>query len=824
VESQIGSDIAKLLGNLGKSKASATQSGSQSEAGSSFKRALVASERLQAKDVTGKPLPGASPTEAASPTEEVATPAPDTGRLKELQPSAGAPASQSRTTTPMPEFDLVVTGGPAERPVIVDLARKSGFSPAAVENIFSLRVNDSETGTLPQKSLTLAVAQTLLDWSSTNLKRTVDPSQVQATVDPSQVQATVDPSQVQATIDRSQVQQTVDVSKVQQTVDLSQMQQTVDLFALKKAMNDGLKDVSGSVLLPDESVDQASIAELVNAVASVLKPLLSQSADKGESPAAPASGTAAHELSSKIQVAVGPAVERWVASHLPVEEAETSRELLLSRLTTAVTPLISDSTAAVDRVVAQNPLEQNSQEMLVLTRQLQSTLASWVTQSMRTEQGAAVPEQWVRELAGSLAPEVAGWAAKPSEDRPGVMQLAARISPVIEQAMQTVPALAQVALSGASQESYSGTAISEISPRQSASIISAPIMGLSGVTQSQLSAAKNAAVSQPERISLTVTGPSWEIDGADSKRAVARLMQGVLPSKTPSPSEVAGVSQGTLERFAVRGAGMGSGDGTGPVRSDLTIGTEKGKTDKSLDIKGGSLETAATLRNVVTARSLELARMIPQVAKPLAGAPEVPSQLSSAGSIPSEGTDSSAPRLAAQSELSFRQAMTTNERPALSDAARANQFSPSQSMPGREMASRAISEALGQRLAANIAAGHYRLTFNVTPKELGAIDVVMEMRDGRLDAQISASNAVTRDLLGDSLPRLREALQQTGINLAQLQVSSDAQQNGAHGGDGKDEMAQERFGNEGLLAESSEELISEDIELGLDPASVDFWA
>ncbi|MEL0037472.1 MAG: hypothetical protein VW799_00185, partial [Halieaceae bacterium] len=199
MESQIGSDIAKLLGNLGKSKASATQSGSQSEAGSSFKRALVASERLQAKDVTGKPLPGASPTEAASPTE-VATPAPDTGRLKELQPSAGAPASQSRTTTPMPEFDLVVTGGPAERPVIVDLARKSGFSPAAVENIFSLRVNDSETGTLPQKSLTLAVAQTLLDWSSTNLKRTVDPSQVQATVDPSQVQATIDPSQVQQTV------------------------------------------------------------------------------------------------------------------------------------------------------------------------------------------------------------------------------------------------------------------------------------------------------------------------------------------------------------------------------------------------------------------------------------------------------------------------------------------------------------------------------------------------------------------------------------------------------------------------------------------------
>ena len=38
----------------------------------------------------------------------------------------------------------------------------------------------------------------------------------------------------------------------------------------------------------------------------------------------------------------------------------------------------------------------------------------------------------------------------------------------------------------------------------------------------------------------------------------------------------------------------------------------------------------------------------------------------------------------------------------------------------------------------------------------------MEMRDGRLDAQINAGNAVTRDLR--DLPRLRDALQQNGIN------------------------------------------------------------
>ena len=76
------------------------------------------------------------------------------------------------------------------------------------------------------------------------------------------------------------------------------------------------------------------------------------------------------------------------------------------------------------------------------------------------------------------------------------------------------------------------------------------------------------------------------------------------------------------------------------------------------------------------------------------------------------------------------------------------------------MVSRQLSEALDSVWLPTLAAGHYRLTFNVNPKELGAIDVVMEMRDGRLDAQINTGNAVTRELLGDSLPRLRDALTQ----------------------------------------------------------------
>ncbi|MGA0432507.1 MAG: flagellar hook-length control protein FliK, partial [Luminiphilus sp.] len=101
---------------------------------------------------------------------------------------------------------------------------------------------------------------------------------------------------------------------------------------------------------------------------------------------------------------------------------------------------------------------------------------------------------------------------------------------------------------------------------------------------------------------------------------------------------------------------------------------------------------------------------------------------------------------------------------------------------------------------------------------------VMEMRDGRLDAQINSSNAVTRELLGDSLPRLRDALQQSGINLAQLQVGSDSQQGNAQGRNGGAENAERQAADERLLADTAADVVSEDIELGLDLDSVDFWA
>jgi len=160
---------------------------------------------------------------------------------------------------------------------------------------------------------------------------------------------------------------------------------------------------------------------------------------------------------------------------------------------------------------------------------------------------------------------------------------------------------------------------------------------------------------------------------------------------------------------------------------------------------------------------------------------------------------------------------------ASSDMARPGYPASGNNPQARELVGRQLSEALGHRLAANIAAGHYRLTLNVHPKELGAIDVVMEMRDGRLDAQISSANPVTRELLGDSLPRLRDALQQNGIQLAQLAIGSDSQQGGQSGRGAQPGSSNEAGAADALIANASENIL-EDLDLDLDLDTIDFWA
>lgn len=89
--------------------------------------------------------------------------------------------------------------------------------------------------------------------------------------------------------------------------------------------------------------------------------------------------------------------------------------------------------------------------------------------------------------------------------------------------------------------------------------------------------------------------------------------------------------------------------------------------------------------------------------------------------------------------------------------------------------SRRMSEALGQRLSAQIQKGAWQVELDLHPKSLGRIEIQLEMKNGELEAYFNASKAVTRDLLQDGMPRLKQELDQHGIETAYVGLGAGNQ-------------------------------------------------
>ena len=94
--------------------------------------------------------------------------------------------------------------------------------------------------------------------------------------------------------------------------------------------------------------------------------------------------------------------------------------------------------------------------------------------------------------------------------------------------------------------------------------------------------------------------------------------------------------------------------------------------------------------------------------------------------------------------------------------------------------SRRLAEALGQRLSAQISRGAWRVEMDLHPKSLGRIEIQLEMKNGEIEAHFTAANAATRELLQESMPRLRDAFEQHGMESAYtgLGLGNQAQSDG----------------------------------------------
>jgi hypothetical protein len=81
-----------------------------------------------------------------------------------------------------------------------------------------------------------------------------------------------------------------------------------------------------------------------------------------------------------------------------------------------------------------------------------------------------------------------------------------------------------------------------------------------------------------------------------------------------------------------------------------------------------------------------------------------------------------------------------------------------------------MGQAVGQRILSEMERGQWHLKLSLRPATLGHIEVEMRLRSGEFDAVFTAPNAVTRELLQEGLSKLRETLNQMGMNVANMNV------------------------------------------------------
>ncbi len=133
----------------------------------------------------------------------------------------------------------------------------------------------------------------------------------------------------------------------------------------------------------------------------------------------------------------------------------------------------------------------------------------------------------------------------------------------------------------------------------------------------------------------------------------------------------------------------------------------------------------------------------------------------------------------------------------------------------QDQLSQRLSQVLGQRLSAQIERGSWRVEMDLHPASMGRIEVQLEMKNGELEANFLSSNAATRELLNDSMPRLREMFEQFGMNSAYLGLGSSNQ--GQSDGNSPSEQSGSQAGDDGekksIAQETARKPVSDD---GLD--------
>jgi flagellar hook-length control protein FliK len=105
-----------------------------------------------------------------------------------------------------------------------------------------------------------------------------------------------------------------------------------------------------------------------------------------------------------------------------------------------------------------------------------------------------------------------------------------------------------------------------------------------------------------------------------------------------------------------------------------------------------------------------------------------------------------------------------------SNAQESNASTPVNMAETYEKLSDQLTAELSKRMHEQISQGQWKMKFALKPSTLGAVDVQLEMKDGKLAAVFQADNALTQNLLQHSSQQLKDNLKDLGLEQTYVQV------------------------------------------------------
>jgi flagellar hook-length control protein FliK len=94
--------------------------------------------------------------------------------------------------------------------------------------------------------------------------------------------------------------------------------------------------------------------------------------------------------------------------------------------------------------------------------------------------------------------------------------------------------------------------------------------------------------------------------------------------------------------------------------------------------------------------------------------------------------------------------------------------SPTQNAPSQAQLFQQVNSGILQ----NLGNGGQQLTINLTPEELGSLQVMLQVRDKELSAVIRADSPEAAKALSDQLAQLKQTLEQQGFKVSSLEVQT----------------------------------------------------